>query len=481
MASKRQKQSMKNQDRRKAILSVVRAYLNMDTLEEYQDWCIQQGFSQNLNKSQTEICREYGKYKQRQAFMALRKLNRRKDFKNIIVKLHAKEMDYADLKSEKLVAIYDGFYETKMPDLLRDTFLILCERSAVLDNVDYIKSVVAMVEYAKHWIRPVIDWRPKSKNVHRQFRSLVRFLFAHYEIPVFMDAAWRYDDTTAIGWYLHLGRGGNIRTAKAVPVKLTRKMAHLYLQAPDNYTPWTAFRWAQVRALGGNGAIADAVAETRLGREFVDDKFWMTVIQFFVNNPMLDRLHYGPIVDYIFNQKYENRPDGVRLQEDCDIGGEQPGFSMKGRTPASLLRHVDEWHRQLGKISNIGKLKWEPSKFAGLHHVEKGEMVKDRAIWTIRELLSSKELFVEGHVQNHCVATYDNSCTSGESSIWTMEVFKDMNTFKLLTIEVDNAKRMIVQVRGRHNRMPYEHEVTMLKRWASKARLSIDQYVTDAE
>jgi len=90
-------------------------------------------------------------------------------------------------------------------------------------------------------------------------------------------------------------------------------------------------------------------------------------------------------------------------------------------------------------------------------------------------------LFVEGHVQNHCVATYDTSCTSGESSIWTMEVFKDMNTFKLLTIEVDNAKRMIVQVRGRHNRMPYEHEVAMLKRWASKARLSIDQYVTDDE
>jgi hypothetical protein len=62
-----------------------------------------------------------------------------------------------------------------------------------------------------------------------------------------------------------------------------------------------------------------------------------------------------------------------------------------------------------------------------------------------------------------------------------MEVFKDLNTFKLLTIEVDNKKRMIVQVRGRHNRMPYEHELAMLKRWASRARLTLDRYVANDE
>jgi len=481
MARKRQKLTQKRRDRRIAILNVVRAYLSLDTLEEYQDWCLQQGFSTSLNKPQSEVMREYGKYKQRQALAALKKFSSRRSFKSIVLKLHAKEIDYDDLATESLKAIYDAFYDSTKEAVLRDVFIFLGEKSRILDDVDYIRSVVNMVEYNKYWLRPFNSWKAGSKNIHRQFHSFVRHLFANYEMPLFMDSAWKVYDKTIMGWYVHIGKGENIRTAKSVPIKLSKKMAHHFLQAPEYYSPWAALRWAQVYVFGGTKLVADAVAETRLGREFVDNKFWKTVIQFFINNPMLDRVHYGPIVDYIFNKKYENGGANVELLDDCEVGGDQPDFSMKGRTPVALLRQVHDWHRQLGKVTQQGDLAWKPANIVGLHYVEKGASLKDKKVWTIRELLSSKELFVEGYMQNHCVATYDESCSSGESSIWTMEVYENLNSFKLLTMEVDNKKKVIVQVRGRHNRLPYEHEVEILKRWAAKAKLTIDQYVLEEE
>ncbi|TVR29607.1 MAG: hypothetical protein EA404_14415, partial [Spirochaetaceae bacterium] len=42
-------------------------------------------------------------------------------------------------------------------------------------------------------------------------------------------------------------------------------------------------------------------------RDFRDNQFWLELIRFFARNPMLDTAHYQPIVDYIWNQKYENQ------------------------------------------------------------------------------------------------------------------------------------------------------------------------------
>ena len=481
MARKLKKQGQTNKTRRNVILSAVRAYLNMNTLEEYQVWCVEQGFCTSLNKSQNEVYREYGKVKQREALRALKKFNIRRNIKSIIHKLHAKEIEYEDLISDTQKAIYNGIYDSECPDNLRDTLLLLCVRSNILDDAQCIEMIVRVVDYHKDWIRPVAAWKPQGKNSYRQFQSLIQHLFCCYEMPKFMDSVWKSNYNVVIGWFIHLGLGKNIRNAKSIPVKLTKKMAHYYSQAPDNYNARTALRWAQVHALGGTRKIADAVSETRLGRYYNNDDFWTTVIQFFINNPLLDRVHYGPIVDYIFDKKYADNDEFIEMDGDSQIYGEQPEFAMKGRTVVSLLRDVSEWHRHLGKVEQIGSLKWKSCGLAGLYFVEKDIIAKEKKIWTIRELLSRKELFVEGHMQNHCVSSYDGSCESGESSIWTMEVLIQRNLLKLLTIEVDNESRKIIEVRGRHNRIPLKNEMTILKCWAAKTKLSIEQYVCNDE
>jgi hypothetical protein len=81
---------------------------------------------------------------------------------------------------------------------------------------------------------------------------------------------------------------------------------------------------------------------------------------------MLDPVHFGPIVDFVRHRKFgtENvlSEDGTVDRRPLD-----PTFTMKGRTPAALLRRVDEWHRELGKDSRVPDVTWEPS---GLIHKE---------------------------------------------------------------------------------------------------------------
>ena len=57
----------------------------------------------------------------------------------------------------------------------------------------------------------------------------------------------------------------------------------------------TALRWAQVIGMDGDELLAEAVCDSILGSHLDDGTFWDSVLHFFVNNPMLDVVHVGPI------------------------------------------------------------------------------------------------------------------------------------------------------------------------------------------
>lgn len=276
---------------------------------------------------------------------------------------------------------------------------------------------------------------------------------------------------------MHIGMGKNIRTANSLPISMTKKMAHYFLKAPSNYDVSSAFRWAQIMGLGGNKAIADAITETRMVRTFVDDDFWVSVLRFFIANPMLDTRQYNPIIDYIWHQKYENRLIFVERGVVREDDPEHPNFSMQGRTAATLLQQVENWHRRLGRESRGGNLQWVKSKVADYRFVEGQAKRKNMKVWTIRELLNSQELIAEGRTQNHCVATYARSCFSGNTSIWTMDLQENAGQQKRLTIELHNSSKTIRQVRGLRNRTATALEIDIISRWAFKDGLSIANYI----
>ncbi len=64
---------------------------------------------------------------------------------------------------------------------------------------------------------------------------------------------------------------------------------------------------AQVHALGGDRRLADALRGTQLVTDLRDNDFALSVIRFFIRNPMLDTVQIAPIIDYIWHQKYDSQ------------------------------------------------------------------------------------------------------------------------------------------------------------------------------
>jgi hypothetical protein len=174
--------------------------------------------------------------------------------------------------------------------------------------------------------------------------------------------------------------------------------------------------------------------------------------------------------------KYEKREVFLERGIATELPPAQPNFSMRGRTVNSLLKAVDSWHKELGKIAKGGKYAWKKSPIQEYKFTEGRKETKNMKIWRIEELLSSKELIEEGRQMKHCVATYAGSCKSGKCSIWKMELETENGKEKRLTIEV-GSDMIIKQIRGKCNRLAQEKELAIIRSWTSMEGLSIASYI----
>ncbi len=238
---------------------------------------------------------------------------------------------------------------------------------------------------------------------------------------------------------------------------------------------------------GGDEYLAQALAGSRLAEILPDEPFWATVIQFFVNSPMLDAAQVAPMVDYLYHQKFvpqEVFGPGGRLER---IGPPEPELTMQGRTAQALLRRMEAWHRQLAWEGKRPPVDWARSGIGEFRLLQRDEETDVCTCWTIQELLSSKALQEEGKAMRNCVATYAASCLRGQCSIWSLRVTTSQapTQRRVMTIEVESASRAIVQARGPCNVTPrtrpgdtrLQATPQILRRWADQEQLTIAHYV----
>jgi hypothetical protein len=476
------------------------AALGLKNEDEYRAWCRRHGFSEGPRKSRQQQRQEQlaaERLKAEATLASARRQARRPE--ETLRRIFRGEISEAELGSPALRSIHAAFAVVRDEPEVREALLRLLlhvrQHASLLGTepaVQYlgrqpgnclIEGLLALARHHGDWLRPVEAWRPESHNARRQFGSLVRHLLPRYFVPVFMDAAWFEGDSERArrhqAWFQHIGAGRNIRTAD-VPVRLTKRMAHHFLEAPDDYPIDAALRWGQILGLGGDEHLVRAVISTRLGETDEHESFWITLLHFFVNNPMLDTACVGPVVDYVYHQKFVPRETAVGSGQ-WTVGSEvkdtplspslpelstdhcslttahcrqppQPEFSMKGRTAPALLRLVDEWHGQLVREARKRPLQWESSGINGFRWMEPGE----DACWIIQELLTDQEVREEGKAMRHCVASYARSCAKGHTSIWSLQVEEGRGGTRrrAMTIAVQNARRQITQARGRCNRLP---------------------------
>lgn len=470
--------------------------LGLKSAQEYVQWCAQRGLSTRIKKHWQERCRERFAASE-ELLDRRRKLARqqsrkpRQTLENLFVgNLAELDLTHPTLRlvHHLLISVDDESVKQSFKRLLiqvqAKSGLLSVQRAHTQlgeqSGNTLIEGMLALAKVNCRWIRKLTDWRPHSHNVYRQFSSLAAHLVGRYPVPVFMDSAWFRGSsdiaTQQQEWYLALASGQSPRKMN-FPIPLTKKMAHFFQQAPKELLIESALRWGQVLGLGGNAHLAKAILGSRLGANFEHNEFWVTVIRSLVEHPMLDTRQIGPIFDFIHHQKFEPQPMEV-ISGQITIQPLNPDFSMCGRTPLSLLTQMREWHIGLRKGTQKPNLQWLSSGIEPLE-LEEGSLVSGKPRkWTISELLNTWELFQEGQMMRHCVASYESSCVSGRSSIWSLSLERgDGRRKRVLTIEVSNQRKTICQIRGKANRLPNPKELELIKQWAKQEQLGIDGHI----
>ena len=472
--------------------------LGFASFADYRLWCLREGYEDGLSRSKTE----------RQLVLPTGETasHDTEERREIVRKYVAGEVDWRpdaydwlegdDEAKQALLRLM--LHVNRYMDVLKLKRLTKRGRSQGL-----IYGLVALAHHHRRWIRPIEGWSTPLPHKgyptrEEQFSSLVRHLLARYEVPEFMDSVW-FEGIDERGlrqqeWFMHVATGGNIRRMDT-PIKLTRRMAHLFMRAPHLGLLEKNMRWAQVVGMGGNGALMRAIMKTRLGRKFEDDDFWGGVVLFLVNNAMLDPTWVGPVVDYVYNMKFAPRrivQEGGGVKEGPPL---QPNFTMKGRSAIKLLRQVEAWHGELGREGYIVFQIWQPCGVRGWElEDETPELGKVR--WTVQELLSSWELVAEGRAMHHCVGSCSDQCAAGNSAIWSICARKEgvVERENVLTVALDIESRTVTQARGRYNAVPnrsprsaqarreapsgyfglLNRSNTVLNRWVQRERLKRD-------
>ena len=294
----KKKKLLNNTEPSKKVLAHINS-LGALNIEAYFDWCVTHGFAASFTKGSKTLALE------QEYFILLRKERELystidKNPKKLIEKACNGMLDHKKIERSfwKDFAEAICLSEDKNKASLEELLITIQKISNFLyedirfgdKKFLYIEAMIKINDRRTEWIRDLKSWKPGTHNAHRQFSSLIRHLFCKYDIPKFFDSSWFRKEKGSYkfrDWFIHIGLGNNIHTVK-MPITMTKKMAHCMMQAPENYTVENAIRWGQIHALGGDKRLVSEVIATNLGKSFSEDNFWVSFINFFIQNPMLD-------------------------------------------------------------------------------------------------------------------------------------------------------------------------------------------------
>lgn len=236
-----------------------------------------------------------------------------------------------------------------------------------------------------------------------------------------------------------------------LPIRMTRKMEHVFLASRDYFGIEYALRRAELVALEAEAALVDAVLAARPAVDLRHGEFWRTVWHFLVTNGRGFAMEQvAPLIDFLHAVRHEyvaiDTSDGIVMRPPP-----LPAFSMRGRTVQSVMRLIEEWHRGLG--TGEGGFSWEASKVRPLVlEVPRADPTESPTFWDLAELTSSAQLRAEGAALQHCVASYGYRCWKGRARIWSLRRRRGVICRPIVTVEVNPQSRTIVQARGFRSR-----------------------------
>jgi hypothetical protein len=311
-------------------------------------------------------------------------------------------------------------------------------------------------------IRDDADWTPAGRSPFSVFVSLAQHRTALFPLPVFMWSVF-FERPRLVPIFLPLvvaaGRGESLfdfTHAGDFPVPLTRPQCHALRASPPERPFFEALRRAQ--ALRLPAWMTEELLLTEWGRELFRpgiEAQWTTWVDWLATRTDVRPGQLGPLSDFVVER----------------LGA---GFVLRGRTAGSLRAAMEAWHEELACQTLAAQPRPRPtprSGFPGAAWTRERDGVTER--WSVEELDSPEALFQEGVAMHHCVFTYLNRVLAGTGSIWSLGRHNVQGRTRQVTLQVRNAEREIVQMRGPCNRAPTDDELALIKHWAAQAGLSV--------
>jgi hypothetical protein len=339
-----------------------------------------------------------------------------------------------------------------------------------------VEALINLARFAEAHVREPASWTGSTASWRGAVRSLAQHLAGRYPVPGFLSAAWyATDDRYAEAkreWFVAHGGGACFRSL-TLPIRVTSRMEHILLASHDHVGIEYALRRAELLGLGAAPTLVDAVLATRPALELDHGDFWRTVWRFLIaGSASIDIAQVGPIIDFVHAVRHERVPTptaaGLVMRDPP-----QPQFSMWGRTPRSVLRLMHAWHRELSLIE--GGLRWAPSQRRPMvvETVPEDPSAPPTA-WELIELTNSTQLRAEGAALQHCVASYSHRCWRGATRIWSLRRRREQEVRSIVTVEVNEARRTIVQARGFRNRRASGRILQLVQTWANREGLRVE-------
>lgn len=358
---------------------------------------------------------------------------------------------------------------------------IVRQRSNLLDpkllpkvGEPQLQVLLNLAEFGEQFLREPADWPGCTGSVHDVVASLAQHLLGKYPVPRVLSSVWFGEQTDEARkrrrWYVAHASGRKLRELD-IPLTLTRSMEKHFMTSPHHLTVEQALRRSELMGLGAEPEYALHICQTRMGKDLSNAQFWRSVAHFFVNGfEDICAQDIGPIVDFLYAVRFQ-RTECLGAQGMEYIEPPHPEFSIKGRSLASMLRLVAQWHQSLG-VGSGGTWTWARSPYEPLV-VRRGGDDEDPVVWEFIELTSSKELAREGVAMQHCVSSYSEYCYRGWARIWSLRSRRKGRVRSLLTIELNPRSGEIVQVRGLRNRSPRGELLVCVQAWANREGLQI--------
>ncbi len=370
------------------------------------------------------------------------------------------------------------YLKNRKKDCYQVFLKILTTRKPVFSYAYFYEKMAVSLSYQSP-CRSFESWKvPKSKNDNVIFKSLFCHLLVPYKIPpAISDTIERFirfyltEESKEVEIMFHMIKGNGVHHFPRLKLEMNSKMNFLLNHAPQHLSLPKAMWWAKITSMGVSYSIASKLVDNFYININTEWSEWYDDLIFFLNRfPDIGKGDLKKILDFIIAQK----KNGIHIhlsncEEEAWVPALFPEFKFKGRTVSSVLKFVEKWRAyvQIAKDAGVGgEFKISPIKSM---RIKQG-----KRLIRIRQITNLKNLALEGNKMNHCVATYAGECLSGTSSIWSMNEILSVGKMKrLITIEVEEETKKVLQASGKSNRELYEIEKKWLQMWGEKEGLSL--------